>query len=150
MLTGAWAVPRLRNLQPDFQFEVRPYPILEDGSVLVINVDTRISVNADSPDREEAKRFVEYLTQADNLWKFVNSQSSFSPLKENRLAQDAAIQSIGPYLTNNRSVIGSDDNLEIPIWEMTFHAVTEMLKGKDAAAATAYMEQQLDRQGRVE
>ena len=150
MLTGAWAVPRLRNLQPDFQFEVRPYPILEDGSVLVINVDTRISVNADSPDREEAKRFVEYLTQADNLWKFVNSQSSFSPLKENRLAQDAAIQSIGPYLTNNRSVIGSDDNLEIPIWEMTFHAVTEMLKGKDADAATAYMEQQLDRQGRVE
>ncbi len=145
MLTGAWAVPRLRNLQPEFQFEVRPYPILEDGSVLVINVDTRISVNADSPHLEEAKRFVEYLTQSDNLWKFVNSQSSFSPLKENRLAQDTAIQSIGPYLTNQRSVIGSDDNLEIPIWDMTFLAVTEMLKGKDADAATAYMEDMLGR-----
>ena len=150
MLTGAWAVPRLRNLQPDFQFEVRPYPILEDGSVLVINVDTRISVNADSPHKEEAKRFVEYLTQGDNMWKFVNSQSSFSPLKENRLAEDSAIQSIGPYLTNRRSVIGSDDNLEIPIWDLTFHAVTEMLKGKDLNAATAYMEEQLDRWGRIE
>ena len=91
MMTGAWAVPRLRELEPDFEFEVYPYPIMEDGSVLVINIDTRVSVNADSAHLEEAEKFVEYLTQSDVLWDFVGGQSSFSPLKENRLAQDKAI-----------------------------------------------------------
>ena len=64
MLTGVWAVPRLRELEPDFSFEVRPYPILDDGSVLVINIDTRVSVNADSPHVEKAKEFVEAVAAA--------------------------------------------------------------------------------------
>lgn len=143
MLTGAWAVPRLRDLAPGFEFEVRPYPILEDGSVLVINIDTRVSVNADSPHLEEAKQFVEYLTQKDVLWEFVDSQCSFSPLEENRLAEDRAVQSIGPYLTNGYSVIGSDDNLQFPIWDMTRQCVVEMLEGGDGQAAVSSMEELL-------
>lgn len=129
MLTGAWAVPRLRELNPGFQFEVHPYPVMDDGCALVINVDTRISINADSPNLKEAQHFVEYFTQPDVMWDFVNSQSSFSPLAENRLAEDEAVHSIGPYLTNGRSVIGSDDNFNFPIWEMTRQCVVGMLKG---------------------
>lgn len=143
MLTGAWAVPRLKEKNPGFQFEVRPYPIMEDGSVLVINVDTRISVSADSPYMEDAKLFVEYLTQSDVMWKFVDSQDSFSPLNENRLAEDEAIQPIGPYLTNGRSVIGSDDNLNFPIWDMTHQCILGMLEGDDANKAAAHMERLL-------
>lgn len=143
MLTGVWAVPRLRELEPEFRFEVCPYPILEDGSVLVVNVDTRISVNEDSPHKEEAKRFVEFMTQKDIMWKFVDSQSSFSPLKENRLAKDEAIQSIGPYLTNGRSVLGSDDNFHFPIWDITRQCIVGMLKGDDAQAAVTHMQEQM-------
>ena len=141
MLTGAWAVPRVRDLNPDLNFEVHPYPILDDGSVLVINVDTRISVNAASPHLKEAKKFVEYLTQNDSMWEFVNSQSSFSPLKENRLAEDPAIQSLGPYLNNGYSVIGSDDNLNCPIWEISRKCTLGMLNGDDALEASAHMEE---------
>mgnify|MGYP003251071539 CR=1 FL=1 len=143
MLTGAWAVSRLRDLEPGFQFEVRPYPILEDGSVLVINVDTRISVNADSPNVEQAKQFAEFMTQKDVMWEFVESQSSFSPLEENRLAKDKAIQSIGPYLNNGRSVLGSDDNLHFPIWDMTRQCVVELLEGGDADSATTLLDAQI-------
>ena len=67
-------------------------------------MDTRIGINANSRYPEEAKQFMEYLTQNDVMWEFVDSQSSFSPLKENRLAEDDAIQPVGPYLTNGRSV----------------------------------------------
>ena len=139
MMTGAWAVPRLRELEPDFEFEVYPYPIMEDGSVLVINIDTRVSVNADSAHLEEAEKFVEYLTQSDVLWDFVDSQSSFSPLKENRLAQDKAIQPIGPYLNNGRCVIGADDNLYFPIWDLSRQCIAGMLQGDDADAAVTRM-----------
>lgn len=139
MLTGAWAVSRVRDLAPELQFEVRPYPILEDGSVLVINVDTRISVNADSPHVEEAKRFVEYLTRKDVIWDFANSMSSFSPLEDNRLADERAVQSIGPYLTNGYSVLGSDDNFDFPIWDMTHQCIVGMLVGDGAQAAAAQL-----------
>lgn len=144
MLTGAWAVTRVRDLEPDFDFKVTPYPFMEDGSALVINTDTRISVNADSPHQEEAKKFVEYLTQSDVMWEFVDSQSSFSPLSENRLAKDEAIQSIGPYLTNGRSVIGSDDNLNYPIWEISRQCIVGMLKGDNADAAVLRMKKLID------
>lgn len=144
MLTGAWAVSRLRDLDPGFSFEVTPYPFMEDGSALVINIDTRVSVNADSPHREEAKMFVEYLTRSDVMWEFVDSQSSFSPLAENRLAEDEAIQSIGPYLTNGRSVIGSDDNLDFPIWEISRKCIVGMLEGDNADAAVLRMEKLMD------
>ena len=144
MLTGAWAVTRVRDLEPDFDFKVTPYPFMEDGSALVINTDTRISVNADSPHQEEAKKFVEYLTQSDVMWEFVDSQSSFSPLAENRLAKDEAIQSIGPYLTNGRSVIGSDDNLNYPIWEISRQCIVGMLKGDNADAAVLRMKKLID------
>ena len=123
---------------------------MEDGSVLVINVDTRISINADSPHLEEAKQFVEYLTQSDAMWKFVDSQSSFSPLNENRLAEDEAIQSIGPYLTNGRSVIGSDDNLDFPIWDLSRQCITGMLNGDDTQAAISHMEELLNEWSKTE
>ncbi len=139
MLTGAWAAPRLRELEPDFRFEVRPYPILEDGSVLVINVDTRISVNAGSPHVEQAKDFVEYMTQKDVVREFVESQASFSPLADSGLAGDAAVQPIGPYLNNGRSVLGADDNLRLPIWDLTRQCVVGMLEGGGAADAAAQM-----------
>lgn len=144
MLTGAWATPRLRNLEPAFDFEVHPYPILEDGSVLVINIDTRISVNADSAHREEAKKFVEYLTQSDVMWEFVDSQSSFSPLRENRLAEDKAIQPVGRYLNNGRSMIGSDDNLHLPIWDLSRQCIVGMLQGESAEGAVTRMDELLD------
>lgn len=141
MLTGAWAAPRLRDLDPDFEFQVNPYPIMEDGSVLVINVDTRMAVNAKSPHLEQAMDFVEYLTREDVLWEFVESQSSFSPLKENRLAKDTAVQPISPYLTNGRSVLGADDNLRYPIWDMTRQCVVAMLEGGSARQAVEQMQQ---------
>lgn len=143
MLSGAWAAPRLRDLQPEFTFSIHPYPILEDGSALVINIDTRISVNADSPHVKEAKEFVEYLTQKDVLWKFVNSQSSFSPLKDEQLADDIAIQSLGPYLTNGRSVIGADDTLIYPIWNLTRSSTQQLLQHEDSETVTKDLQKQL-------
>ena len=143
MLTGAWAAPRLRDLQPKFTFSIHPYPILEDGCAMVINIDTRISVNANSPHVKEAKQFVEYLTQKDVLWKFVNSQSSFSPLKDEQMAQDIAIQPMEPYLTNGRSVIGADDNLIYPIWKLTRESTQKLLKKEERASVLADLRKQL-------
>lgn len=143
MLTGAWAALRMQELTPDFKFSVIPYPFLTDGSVLVINMDTRIGVNADSQHVEEAKSFIEYFTAENNLRDFVDSQCSFSPLKTNRLSSNKAIQAISPYLTNGRNVIGSDDNLSFPVWTFTKNCIVEMLEGGSAESAVQFLNRQL-------
>ncbi len=50
------------------------------------------------------------------------------------------IQPIGPYLTNGRSVIGSDDNLKFPIWDMSRQCIRTMLEGGSADLAVSHME----------
>ena len=46
MLTGAWASVRVEKSSPDLNFKVYPYPILDDGAILVSNIDTRVCINA--------------------------------------------------------------------------------------------------------
>lgn len=130
MLTGAWASPRVAALNPGLNYKVYPYPAQEDGSVLVTNVDTRVAVNARGAHVEEAKKFLEYLTQKDVMWEFVDSQSSFSPLEDNRLSSDPAVQPLNAYMTNGRSILGTDSNLKYPIWDISKESVRGLLKGQ--------------------
>ena len=60
MLTGAWAAGRVEGMDPDFDFVVAPYPVLEDGGLVVINADTRLSVN----------RASEHMMKPWPLWNF--------------------------------------------------------------------------------
>lgn len=134
MLTGAWASPRVKALNPDFDYEVYPYPVQEDGSVLVTNVDARVAVNARGAHIEEAKKFLDYLTQKDVMWEFVDSQSSFSPLEDNRLSSDPAVQPLNAYMTNGRSILGTDSNLKYPIWDLSRESVRGLLEGQTVEA----------------
>ena len=108
MLTGAWAAGRVKEMQPDFDFEVAPYPVLQDGALVVINADTRLGVNAASEHKEAAVKFVEYFTcyEAD------------------------------------RTVIGSDELLDLPIWNLTAEVSRQLLSGQPLEKAMAWMDEQ--------
>ncbi|WP_195270008.1 extracellular solute-binding protein [Eubacterium sp. 1001713B170207_170306_E7] len=130
MLTGAWASPRVEAMNPDFSYKVYPYPVQADGSVLVTNVDTRVAVNARGAHVDEARKFLEYLTQKDVMWEFVDGQSSFSPLNDKRLPSDPAVQPLSASMTSGRSVLGTDSNLKYPIWDLSRESVRQLLKGQ--------------------
>ena len=135
MLTGAWASVQVEKSSPDLNFKVYPYPILDDGAILVSNIDTRVCINAKGPHITEAKKFIEYLSQEDVMWKFVNSQSSFSPLKEQRIADDPKIQELSPYLTSEKTILGSDSNINLPLWSLTHEGITQLLTGNSIDSA---------------
>lgn len=142
LLTGAWAAGRVDGMEPDFDFQVAPYPALEDGSFEVINPDTRLSVNADSGSLEAALKFVEYFTREDNIQKFADEQSSFSPL---RGGSPSSVKEVQPLIADyqaGRTVIGSDGLLDLPIWELTAEASKSLLSGEPLDSVM----EQLDRQ----
>lgn len=132
MLTGTWASNRVKNdFGATFSYEVHPLPVLEDGALLVINPDVRLSINADSKHIEEAKMFVEYFTQAENLQAFCNDQCSIMPLKEGKKATIKEIEPVVKCFNEGRVVIGTDSRLALPIWDVTKDASQSLLAGSD-------------------
>ena len=134
MLTGVWASNRLKSdYGAEFNYEVEPLPILEDGALIVVNPDTRLAVNADSEHLEEAKQFVEYFTQAENLYEFCEDQCSISPLKDGQSSSVKEIQPVIKCYKEGRTVIGSDYRLNLPIWDLTKDAAQKLLNGTSKA-----------------
>lgn len=150
MLTGAWAAGRVENMEPDFAFQVVPYPAMDDGQVLVINGDTRLSVNADSRHQDAAVRFVEYFTRAENIQKFADQQSSFSPLKEGSPSSVKAVQPLIPCYQEGNVVIGSDGLLELPIWDLTAEVSRKLLSREPLESVMDWMDQQAAQEGETQ
>ncbi|MBS7009755.1 ABC transporter substrate-binding protein [Anaerostipes sp.] len=146
MLTGAWAAGRTGAMNPDFEFKVEPLPLLENGSLLVINADTRLSVNADSRHAEAAKKFVEYFTQAENIQRFADQQCSFSPLKEGTPSSVKTVQPLAECYKTGKTVIGTDSLLKLPIWNLTADASKQLLLGKPLKSVLNSMDRQAEKE----
>lgn len=150
MLTGLWASTRLREMA-NFRYSVVPYPVQEDGPILVINIDTRLALNAHGKHLPEAKSFLRYMIQAESINRFCANQTSFSPLKAFSTS-NLLLQNLEKHLRNGRAIIGADSRFVFPIWEISRAASLKILEGAsveqacrslDDAVAAAIQEQTL-------
>ena len=142
MLTGAWAAGRLKEMAPGSRFEVTPLPVLEEGALLVLNADTRLGLNAASPNQEAALKFIEYFIRPENIEKFADQQCSFSPLNEK---SEPSLKELRPLLAcyeDGPTVIGTDGRLELQIWELTAQATQKLLAGEPLQQVMQWMDQQ--------
>lgn len=142
MLSGAWAAGRVSDMTTDFKFEVVPLPVLPDGALEVINADTRLSVNGDSEHVAAAMRFVEYFTQSENIQKFADQQSSFSPLKNGAPSSKTEIKPLIACYEAGRTVIGADALLELSIWNLTADASKKLLSGEPLKTVMEWLDDQ--------
>jgi len=144
MITGGWASQRVAALNPQLNYGVYPFPILDDGSVLVMDVNTCIAINAKGENLDAAIKFVEYLTQPDVLWKYCESQSCYTAIDDNRVPTDETIAPCVEYLTNGQSVIGSDYNLTVPFDTALRKVGEELLSGVNAEDAVKILSELLE------
>lgn len=140
LITGGWASQRLMDMNPKCSYAIYPFPILEDGSVLVMDVNTCVSVYADSENLEEAKKFVEYLTQPDVIFEYCDTQSCYTPLEDDRTPSDKTITPSAEYLFNGRNVIGSDYRLKLPLDNAENTVAEKMLNGMNTKDAVKLLD----------
>lgn len=133
MLTGVWASVRLRKMA-DFRYAITAYPVQEDGTTLVVRIDTRIALNARGRHLPEARNFLRHLIRPGSINRFCLGQDSFSPLKQ--LPSPApALEAIGENLQNGRVVLGADRRFAFPLWELSRAASVRILEGVPAEQA---------------
>ena len=103
-LQGIWAVNPIKEVNPDVNLGIFPYPGTDDPDdrLLVSGVDVVVTMGKDGPREEEAKRFIEYLFQEDVIQDFAASQNMIPSVEGAELSDDTAIQSAAPWFEEGR------------------------------------------------
>lgn len=135
MLQGIWALSPVKAVNPDIDAAIFPYPVPEDPAdrMLVSGVDVAVTMARDTPHREEALRFIEFLFQPEIIERFAASQTMVPSVVDAELSDDPALQSIAPYFDDGQ-ITGFIDH-QVPAAIPLVGVVQQFLYDEDADAA---------------
>lgn len=104
MLQGIWALSPVKAVNPDIDAAIFPYPVPEspDDRMLVSGVDVTVTMARDTPRKEEALRFIEFLFRPDVIERFAAAQTMVPSVVGAELGDDPALESIAPYFDSGR------------------------------------------------
>ncbi|MGN7762905.1 ABC transporter substrate-binding protein [Paenibacillus sp. 22594] len=82
-LQGVWAIPEIMKANPSLEMGVFPFPATNDPAKnkVISGVDTLLTISKDSKHKEEAKKFVEFLLQPQNVTAYITEQKAFPAVK---------------------------------------------------------------------
>jgi raffinose/stachyose/melibiose transport system substrate-binding protein len=80
---GIWAIPPILQANPKIHLGAFPFPATASANTnkLVSGVDTVLTVSNDSPNRDAALKFVDFLLQPNNAKLYITEQKEFSAVK---------------------------------------------------------------------
>lgn len=135
MLQGIWALSPVKAVNPDIDAAIFPYPVPEDPAdrMLVSGVDVTVTMARDTPHREEALRFIDFLFQPEIIERFAASQTMVPSVVDAELSDDPALQSIAPYFDDGQ-ITGFIDH-QVPAAIPLVGVVQQFLYDEDADAA---------------
>lgn len=140
LLQGIWATNPVKQVNPDIRAGIFPYPATDnpDDRLLVSGVDVVVTMGENTPHREEALRFIEYLFEEDVIEEFAASQNMVPSVEGAELSDDPALQTVKPYFDEGR-ITGFIDH-QIPPSIPLAAIIQQFLFSGDAEAALATLD----------
>lgn len=140
LLQGIWALNPVKAINPDINAAIFPYPAADDPDdrLLVSGVDVVVTMAKDTPHREEALRFIEYLFDVGVIEEFAASQNMIPSVEGAELSDDPALQSVKPYFDDGR-ITGFIDH-QVPPSIPLVAIVQQFLFDGDADAALSTLD----------
>jgi raffinose/stachyose/melibiose transport system substrate-binding protein len=104
LLQGIWAISPVKAVNPDIRAGIFPYPATDnpDDRLLVSGVDVTVTMGRNTPHKEEAMRFINYMFEKDVIEEFAASQNMVPSVKGAQLSDELALQSVKPYFDEGR------------------------------------------------
>ncbi|QDE35953.1 extracellular solute-binding protein [Microbacterium foliorum] len=140
LLQGIWALNPVKAINPDINAAIFPYPAADDPDdrLLVSGVDVVVTMAKDTPHREEALRFIEYLFDVGVIEEFAASQNMIPSVTGAELSDDPALQSVKPYFDEGK-ITGFIDH-QVPPSIPLVAIVQQFLFDGDADAALSTLD----------
>ena len=99
LMQGIWALSPVKNINPDIDAAIFPYPVPEnpDDRMLVSGVDVVVTMAKDTPHQEEALRFINFMFEKETVEEYAASQTMIPSIIGAEPSDDPALQSVKPY-----------------------------------------------------
>ena len=118
---------------PDMNYILTGVPVMDDDSLIMINAGVKLCINSKTEHSAEAEKFIEFMTGKESLDKYVQSQNSFSPLKDGSSTSNAVVDPVAEYLTSGRMISWVDPSFKSPVepWTIARSYASNIAAGAD-------------------
>jgi raffinose/stachyose/melibiose transport system substrate-binding protein len=108
-IQGVWAIPEILKANPQIQLGVFPFPATNDPALnkVISGVDTVLTISKNTPHPDEAKKFISFLLQPENIQAYIDEQKAFSAVKGVNQS-DASVQDLNAAFQSGNIVDFSD------------------------------------------
>jgi raffinose/stachyose/melibiose transport system substrate-binding protein len=140
LLQGIWATNPIKQINPDVKAGIFPYPGTDnpDDRLLVSGVDVVVTMGKNTPHREEAMRFIDYMFEVGVIEEFAASQNMVPSVEGAELSDDPALQSVKPFFDEGK-ITGFIDH-QIPPSIPLAAIIQQFLFNGDTQAALATLD----------
>ncbi|GAA1973559.1 extracellular solute-binding protein [Microbacterium pumilum] len=140
LLQGIWATNPIKQINPDIRAGIFPYPATNDPGdrLLVSGVDVVVTMGKNTPHKEEAMRFIDYMFEKGVIEDFAASQNMVPSVEGATLGDDPALQSVKPYFDEGK-ITGFIDH-QIPPSIPLAAIIQQFLFNGDTDAALATLD----------
>lgn len=136
LMQGIWALSPIKEINPDIQAAIFPYPPAAGGAddrLLVTGVDVTVTIGRNTPHKEAALKFVHFLFEKEVIEKLAASQNMVPSVKSAQLSAEPALQSVKPYFDTGR-ITGFIDHQIPPSIPLAATVQQALFDGNSAAA----------------
>jgi len=104
LLQGIWATNPIKQVNPDIEMGIFPYPGTDDPEdrLLVSGVDVVFTMGKNSPNEDAAMRFIDYAFQKDVIEGFAASQNMVPSVEGAEISDDPALQAVKPFFDDGK------------------------------------------------
>jgi len=140
LLQGIWAINPIKAVNPDIRAGIFPYPAVDNPAdrLLVSGVDVVVTMGKNTPHKEEAMRFIDYMFEVGVIEDFAASQNMVPSVKGAQISDDPSLQSVKPFFDNGQ-ITGFIDH-QIPPSIPLASIIQQFLFSGDVDAALATLD----------
>lgn len=84
----SWYVPKLKEVAPDFNYQLIAIPASDSGPIVDIRAGWPVGVSASSTQQDETLRFLSFALLPENMELLAGSKGNVSPLKNNTTSDE--------------------------------------------------------------
>lgn len=137
-IVPSWGLNAFLSAKPAFSYRYCGLPLTEDGPIAAIRASVPVGVNNESPHKEEALAFLEFLMRPEHIETYAADQYSLSPLRGAHTA-NPLFSELLQLAEANKTFSDADPRISFNVPEALNHASAVLAAGGSLEEAARHL-----------